>query len=436
MSLKKNTIWNLIGSGSPLLAALAFIPYTLAKLGDEGFGVLTLIWALIGYFSLFDFGAGRAMTYEISRLQHQENGQELSKIHTILKAGLLLTSTTGALGCLLILLIAPQLAHDWLKITPHWQADTQLALQITALGVIPATITSGLRGAMEGMNYFMPSNINKLLLGFSMFTTPAISIALHGPSLWHITLYLVLVRVFIVLLGLIQLRHCLRLKNYISTQASISIDTVKHQVRGLMSYGVWVSITGIISPLMVFGDRFFISALVGADKLSVYAIPQEGLMRLLMIPIAICGALMPLFASIVSPQELQKTFKENYHRMVKIMGALCAITALIAYPILSWWISADFAKQAYPITLVFVVGTFINGMATVPYTFLHAIGKTKVTAQFHMMELVVYIGLIYVLTNQFGLMGAAFAWVLRVSLDLSLLHFATKKSLKTDYNVK
>jgi O-antigen/teichoic acid export membrane protein len=35
----------------------------------EAFGVLTLIWALIGYFSLFDMGVGRALTYELSKLR-------------------------------------------------------------------------------------------------------------------------------------------------------------------------------------------------------------------------------------------------------------------------------------------------------------------------------------------------------------------------------
>ena len=434
MSLKKNTIWNLLGSGSPLVAALAFIPYTLAQLGDEGFGILTLIWALIGYFSLFDFGAGRAMTYEISRLQNQENGLELGKVQTILKSGLALTTATGLIGCLLIWLLAPQLAHDWLKISSRWQVDSQLALQITALGILPATITSGLRGAMEGMGYFMPSNVNKLLLGFSMFTTPAISIALHGLSLWQITLYLVLIRVFIVALGFIQLQHCLKLKNYIVATSTVATTSIRQQIHELMSYGVWVSITGIISPLMMYGDRFFISALVGADQLSVYAIPQEGLIRLLIVPTAICGALMPLFSSIICREELQKTYRKNHQRMIIIMAVLCGLTALTIYPVLSIWISAEFASKAYPIALIFIVGALINGVATVSYTFLHAIGKTKLTAEFHIAELLIYLAMIYVLTKQFGLMGAAIAWVLRVTIDLILLNLAISHFSKHDGN--
>ena len=56
MSLRRNILWNLAGAGLPLLAGAAFIPYLVREAGVEVFGILTLVWALIGYFSLFDFG--------------------------------------------------------------------------------------------------------------------------------------------------------------------------------------------------------------------------------------------------------------------------------------------------------------------------------------------------------------------------------------------
>jgi O-antigen/teichoic acid export membrane protein len=72
MSLRNNTLWNLAGSGLPLIAA-ALIPFMLHRLAiitqTEAFGVLTLIWALIGYFSLFDMGVGRALACELSKLR-------------------------------------------------------------------------------------------------------------------------------------------------------------------------------------------------------------------------------------------------------------------------------------------------------------------------------------------------------------------------------
>jgi O-antigen/teichoic acid export membrane protein len=302
------------------------------------------------------------------------------------------------------------------------------ALQITAFGVIPATITSGMRGALEGLGKFRESNINKIFLGFCMFILPALSIKLHGASLWQITLYLVLARLVNVVYSVVQLKHYLFVPRHLK-QVGVEASAVKVQMRQLISYGFWVTVTGIVSPLMVYGDRFFVSALVGADKLSEYAIPQEGLMRLLMIPIAICGALMPVFATIASRNELHFSYRTNLFRMVKIMAALCVLTLIVAYPGLAWWISTEFAQKAFPITVILTLGTFINGIAVVPYTLLHATGNTKTTALFHVFELFFYMGLLYLLANQFGLIGAAIAWVCRVTLDWALLHFAAKRIL-------
>ena len=64
--LVRNAVWNLAGQILPLTVAIAVIPILLKLMGTEGFGLVAIIWTLIGYFSLFDFGLGRALTKYIS----------------------------------------------------------------------------------------------------------------------------------------------------------------------------------------------------------------------------------------------------------------------------------------------------------------------------------------------------------------------------------
>jgi O-antigen/teichoic acid export membrane protein len=411
MSLRRNTIWNLAGSGLPLIAAAAFIPYVLRQLGNEAFGVLTLIWALIGYFSLFDLGVGRALTYEMSKLRAANTPAE---IPPTLKAGLLLTAAAGMLGMLIMLVLAPWLAQSWLKISPSWQPDAQLAFQIAAAGVVATTITSGLRGALEGLERFAESNLSKIFLGFCMFVLPALSVWLHGPTLWIIALYLVGARVLVMVGSALLLRSHL---------LGSGPRLTSRYLQPLLSYGVWVTVTGIVGPLMVYGDRFFVSATVGAAQLPLYAIPQEGLQRLFLIPAALCGALLPQLASLQGI-DIKNVYRRNYKRVAVIMLGLCALAALSSYPVLAIWLSPEFAQKALPIALILATGIWLNAMALVPYTLLHARGKPKITALFHMVELVFYIVALYYLASQMGLVGAALAWVLRVLLDLILLHVA------------
>lgn len=414
MSLRVNTIWNLAGGLLPLIAAAACIPYVLHQLGNEAFGVLTLIWALIGYFSLFDFGVGRALTYKLSKLRGENL---LDEIPATLKAGILLIAATGILGCLIMVVLAPKLATDWLKISVYWQPDSQTAFKIAAIGVIFTTITSGLRGALEGLERFAASNLNKIFLGLCMFALPALSVYLHGASLSKIALYLVAARLVVVAWSVFQLRDYFRLAN-----KPVSLCNIK----SLLSFGGWITVTGIVGPLMVYGDRFFVSAAVGASLLPLYAIPQEGLQRLLIIPTALCGALLPHFAR-MKRVELEKSYRRNYRRVAIIMLGLCLLSALLAYPILAWWLSPEFAQQALPIALILAVGIWFNSVSMVPYTLLHAGGNPKITALLHLAELVVYVIALYWLTSRWGLTGAAVAWVGRVLLDLILLHSAAEK---------
>lgn len=414
MSIARNTAWNLAGSAVPLLAGAALVPYTLARLGAEAFGVLTLVWALIGYFSLFDFGVGRALTYQLSRLQTDGQAQQAT---AVLRAGLLLTSVAGVLGMGLVGALTPALAGHWLKINPALQDDARWAFLIAAAGVLPTTLASGLRGAMEGLDRFAASNVGRMLLGTWMFALPAVSVHLHGPSLGWIAFYLVLGRCLVLLMVAAQLR-----KELFAPGAPLG----REHFKGLWNYGFWVTVTGIVGPLMVYGDRFFVSAAVGADQLSLYAIPQEALLRLLMIPAALTGALLPRLAA-MGVHEAQQAYRLAYRRVGLAMLGICVLAAVAAYPVLSLWISSTFAHDAMPVVLVMCVGVWINSLASLPFILLQAKGQPRVTAVFHLAELGLYLLALWFLSARWGLAGAALAWLARVALDWVLLHLAVRR---------
>ena len=414
MSLKRNTLWNLAGSTVPLVAGAALIPYTLGRLGNEAFGVLTLIWGLIGYFSLFDLGVGRALTYQLSQLSAAGRAAEIGPT---LRAGMVLTLAAGLLGAGVVWVLAPGLAQHWLKISPALQHDSMQAFLIAALGVLPTTLASGLRGALEGLDRFSASNISRIALGLWMFMVPAWSVYIHGPDLWVITFYLVLGRCLVVLGMGLQLRSELFSKGAVLE---------KRHLGGLWNYGFWITVTGVVGPLMVYGDRFFVSAAVGAEQLPLYAIPQEGLLRLLLIPMALTGALLPRLAA-MGQQEAASSYRQSYRRVMLSMLGVCLLAAALAYPVLAVWLSAEFARAALPVVLVLCAGVWINSMALLPYTLLHARGNPRLTAIFHLVELLFYFFLLWFLSSWLGLLGAALAWAARVLLDLVLLRLAARR---------
>jgi O-antigen/teichoic acid export membrane protein len=101
------------------------------------------------------------------------------------------------------------------------------------------------------------------------------------------------------------------------------------------------------------------------------------------------------------------------------------VVGIAAFPVFTQhWVGRSFAEHAAPIGIVLLVGIWVNGLAFIPYGHLQASGRPDIAAKFHAIELVPFLGLLWLGVHYFGLIGAAYAWTLRVVLDAALLFIA------------
>src|SRR5437899_2470709 len=130
--LARNTIWNLVGSGAPMVVAVFCIPILIRGLGKERFGVLTLAWALIGYASLFDLGLGRALTQLVAR---KLGAGEEREIPSLAWTSLLLMLLLGFVGSAAVFLISPWLAGRGLNIPAVLHGETLQSFRLLGLSI-------------------------------------------------------------------------------------------------------------------------------------------------------------------------------------------------------------------------------------------------------------------------------------------------------------
>ena len=423
MSLSKNTLWNIAGNAVPLVIGAVTIPLLIQRLGIERFGILTLLWTIIGYFSLFDFGIGRAITQQVAAYVAE---QQHDKIPSTIKAGLEFTILTGMLGMVILLLGAYPLSHRGLSISAELHHEVFVSLIIAAIGIPFATFSSGQRGALEGYESFQASNLARMFLGISIFLFPFIAFVLHGPSLVFITLWLVGARIIscLLLTWLVG-----RLPSGKFWRVKIAPGTRKR----LFSFGAWMAITNLVSPLLVNADRFVVSFLMGAAMVAYYTVPLEFLVRLLILPGALGTSLLPKLTRDNSSgtQEADKTFWISVKLVAAVMFVLCVLASVLAYPLMKIFISESFATQSWLLCVILSVGILANSIAYIPYTALHAMGYAKPTGVLHTVELLVYLPVLYLLVRYFGLTGAAVAWTARTSCDaLALFVLYRQKRMK------
>lgn len=420
MRLVRHSIYNVLGLGLPLVVAVFCIPVLIRGLGDSNFGFLTLIWAVVSYFGLFDLGLGRALTQRLAVILANETYKEVGPL--VVTASLLMAGL-GVVAGILMAALAPW-GVDLIQGATNKQ-DVIDAVYWMAAAMPAIVLTSGFRGILEARHAFGVINLIRFPMGLFTFLGPVLVVEFGSTNLASIAAVLVAGR--FVACG-VHAWFAWRLMPIEHGKLTFHANLV----RSLCVSGGWLTVSNVISPLMSYADRFIVGILISSSAVAYYATPQEMVTRLGIIPGALTASLFPRFsAHFAKPQA---DFKSTYYLSVLILGAIVLVPVLVlsiwAETILAIWISPEFASQSASVLVVLSWGMFVACLATIPYTVIQSAGHARLTALFHLFQFPVFIGLLYGLIGVYGALGAAIAWSMRNVLDAALLFYAARRYLR------
>ena len=113
--LLRNSILNFLGMAIPLLVGFIAIPFTIKGLGQDQFGILSIVLVVLGYLAMMDFGLSRATIKTTSQLLREGSLQD---INALIWTSLSLCFVLGLIGTIGLYLITPWLVHRILNISP------------------------------------------------------------------------------------------------------------------------------------------------------------------------------------------------------------------------------------------------------------------------------------------------------------------------------
>ncbi|GLI39399.1 flippase [Geobacter hydrogenophilus] len=398
---------------------LVTIPVLIKHLGTDRFAVITIVWMLIGYFSLFDMGLGRALTQLIAGKIGKDRYEDVAGIFWTSMSLILACSAAGAL---LFAMIASPLVHSILKVPLAFQHETESALYVTALSIPFVTLTSALIGVLTAYHRFDIINAIRIPMGTYSYAAP-LAIIPFSNNLIPIIAALLIGR--IITFG-IHLHYCFKIAPDLRKRVVLETSIIKP----LFRFGGWMTVSNILGPFMVYFDRFLIGAVISITAVAYYATPYEIITKLWMIPGALMNVLFPAFAA--NHAENPSHTAELFHRAVKyqLLGIFPLVFVIVAgaHQGIALWLGHTFADNSFRVLQWLAIGVFINCLAQVPFSFLQGVGKPDITSKLHIAELLLYIPALWFLVKAAGINGAALAWTGRVAVDSVLLFYATRRS--------
>ncbi|MBB2155726.1 flippase [Gluconacetobacter diazotrophicus] len=402
-----NTGWNIFGRILPIFVAILVTPKLIHLLGLSRWGVFTIALTLIGTFGIFDFGLGRALTRAIADRATDSPRQDTADL---VLTGILALGGIGLVAGFVAAASAGLWVTHGLKIPHELEQEVKLSFWVFCATAPFVMVNAAMWGVVTAYQDF--KSINLINMPFSiMYYVGPLLILLVWNNLIGVMLVLAVCRLWMtVSYG----RLCYRLIPQLR-----GARARPRLLLPLFRIGGWMTVSNVAYPILSYMDRFMIASVISAAATSFYTTPADVVGRFGLLTNAVTGSAYPAFAASWRKDVALtvKLYQTSVLTVVALLFPVCLCGALFSHDILSIWIDADFAAHSSMIMKLLCLGVFISGIDSVSAGFLDGIGRPDASAKLSIGELLIYTPILLLFLTSFGVVGAAFAWALRTTID-------------------
>ncbi|MDH0863263.1 lipopolysaccharide biosynthesis protein [Mitsuaria sp. GD03876] len=396
--LFRNILANYIGKLWGIVSIYLFVPFYIRLLGVESYGVIAFQNVVLALMLMADAGLVPAFGREMAR------SQDRAYLRTLLRT----LETLLLAGCALLALVVA-LARDW--IAAHWLKGSDPALLALCIALLGATTATQLAmslysGGLMGLQ--QQARANGYAVAFSMVRSGLVLLPLwFKPDLrvyfaWQLGA---------ALLFLALLRHAL----WRELGGGAGARFEPRSLRGVWAYALGMMGMAIVAALNTQMDKLVTSFALPLKDYAVYSLAGIAAQAPVMLTLPVALALLPRLTQHVEQQRRAELTSEylGYARLITIVAvATTAFACQWAAPLVRLWTGdADLAARTAPVLQVLMLGSLLLSLQLMPYHLSLAHGHNSTNLKLGVVFLVVNPVLTYVLSQRFGLLGAATPWV-------------------------
>jgi O-antigen/teichoic acid export membrane protein len=417
-SLSRNAAWNIVGLSLPVVVLLFAVPVLIENLGTERFGLLAILWAVVGYAGLFDLGLSRALTHSVAR--HATTG---GQSHVAVAAnGVACLACLGVLFSVMLWIFTDAIVGA-IDVSPVLRDELTTALAIGELILPLVLLNAGLLGVLEALNRFDVSNVCRVVVA-TIAVGGAAVVSLWTHELWMAMLCLGISRIAAVCLATWRLGRT-------EMRAASARMISRSGMCGFVKSARWLAASNLMGMALAYGDRLILLFAASAATLAWYVTPYEVVTKLLVVATSVGSAVFPAFSASANDRDAsRKLFLRAVCLIALFLLPIAVACAVLAKPGLTIWIDSDFAANSAGIAQILCIGVICNAFATVPFAYLQAVGRARAVAGIHAVETPLYV-IVLLWAAGVGVEGVALAWAGRMLLDLLLLSSFAAGSLRS-----
>lgn len=409
--LLRNSLWHVSGVAIPALVALATVPMLISGLGLEGFGIITLITSVVGYFGILDFNLSAGTLKYLAQYHAQKDEARFTETFWF---GALFYGLIGIIGALLLLFIASGVLTHYFTISSSLINETLLALKIAALGFALSQWQNYLVSVPQALQRYDRSAQGEAFFGVLVNSVSAY-VALAGGGIAGV----MAARVIVSALNILWLTWLLNKLTVISRPVWPRRD-IRLQ---LTHFSAYAYLSRLASMLHQHADKLIIGSLAGPSALSLYAVPNQLASRILGLTYRLGSVVYPRVSALSATANndlLRELYLDATRWITYLNFAVLGVIALVGEEFLRRWVGTEFVAEGYPILLLVTFALLLDSLTQIPSLVNDGLGHPKVTGRFALARGLLGVPMVYAGTLYAGIKGAALAHLLASALMAAL----------------
>lgn len=400
--LKAGAVLNYVIIGLNTLVGLLYTPYMLRCLGQNEYGIYSLVASIIAYLTILDFGFGNAIIRYTAKFRAEGKKQEQWEMFGMFVIVYSVIGFVAFLGGLALYFNVDALFDRTMTESDLSQARVMMILLTVNLAfTFPLSIFGSIITAYENFIFQRVLNIARIIL------STIVMIALLAIGFKAISL-VVVHTVFNLAILLINLWYCLqRLKIHICFQR-FNFPFLKE----ISVYSFWIFLNAIMDRIYWGTGQFILGSLVGTVAVAIFSVAILLQQMYMTFSTAICSVLLPRLTAMVatnsSDKEVSDVFLKTGRMQCLIITLILSGFIVFGKYFIEKWAGVGY-EQSYIITLMFFVALFIPLIQNTGVYILQARNQMKFRSLLYLGISLVSLILQYVLTKEYGVVGCAFA---------------------------
>jgi O-antigen/teichoic acid export membrane protein len=177
--IKLNFVVNLLSPMTRIVVALVTVPLYLHHIGDARYGVMSIVWVLLGLFGFLDLGLSRAVTNALAKLRDASQADRARVLLTTFGLNL----GIGIAGGVVLYLFGGLLLKHFVTMPDEISAEVFRSLPWIAC-LLPLTLISAAgAGALESRELFLLVNSIQVFAMTLAQVAPVVAAIFVSPSL-------------------------------------------------------------------------------------------------------------------------------------------------------------------------------------------------------------------------------------------------------------